>query len=157
MSNIRTYNCGKELRSFESPTRTLSPIHYGLGDRFAHDTDRGAAIPSRKTFIKNLGSPFSGTQPCETSYTGESFITADDRLASLFRRQKNSGSLNLIPTGLVSYPGANLPNSRKSDTGTNLHRKVGCFPSLPRLLLRLQNLPSELMVRRFYEFSLSMI
>ena len=157
MSNIRTYNCGKELRSSESSTRTLSPIHYGLGDRFAHDTDRGAAIPSRKTFIKNLGSPFSGTQPCETSYTGESIITANDRLASLFRRQKISDSFHLIPMGLVSYPGANLPNFRKVVTGTNLHCKVGCFPSLPRLLLRLQNLPSELMARRFYEFSLSMI
>ena len=157
MSNIRTYNCGKELRSSESSTRTLSPIHYGLGDTFAHDTDRGTAIPSKKTLIENLGSPFSGTQPHETSYTGQSFITADDRQGSLLRKQKISNSFHLIPMGLVSYPGANLPNSRKSDTGTNLHRKVGCFPSLPRLLLRLQNLPSELMARRFYEFSLSMI
>ena len=157
MSNIRTYNCGKELRSSESSIDALSCSHYAVGDTVAHDTDRGTAIPSRKTFIKSLGSPFSGTQPCETSYTGESFITADDRQGPLFRRQKISDSFNLIPTGLVSYPGANLPNSRKSDTGTNLHCKVGCFPSLPRLLLRLQNLPSELMVRRFYEFSLSMI
>ena len=157
MSNIRTYNCGKELRSSESSIGALSCSHYAVGDTVAHDTDRGTAIPSKKTLIENLGSPFSGTQPCETSYTGESFITADDRLASLFRRQKISDSFHLIPMGLVSYPGTNLPNSRKVVTGTNLHCKVGCFPSLPRLVLRLQNLPSELMARRFYEFSLSMI
>ena len=157
MSNIRTYNCGKELRSSESSIGALSCSHYAVGDTVAHDTDRGTAIPSKKTLIENLGSPFSGTQPHETSYTGQSFITADDRQGSLFRKQKISNSFHLIPMGLVSYPGANLPNSRKSDTGTNLHCKVGCFPSLPRLLSRLQNLPSELMARRFYEFSLSMI
>ena len=157
MSNIRTYNCGKELRPSESSTRTFSPNHYGLGNAFAHDTDRGAAIPSRKTFIKNLGSPFSGTQPHKTSYTGQSFITADDRQGPLLCKQKISDSFHLTPMGLVSYPETNLPNSRKVVTGTNLHCKVGCFPSLPRLVLRLQNLPSELMARRFYEFSLSMI
>ena len=157
MSNIRTYNCGKELKSFESSTSALSPSYYGIGDLLAHDTDRGAAIPSKKTFITNLGSPFSGTQPCETSYTGESFITADDRQGPLLRKQKISDSFHLTPMGLVSYPGTNLPNSRKVVTGTNLHCKVGCFPSLPRLVLRLQNLPSELMARRFYELSLSMI
>ena len=157
MSNIRTYNCGKELRSSESSIGALSCSHYAVGDTAAHDTDRGTAIPSKKTFIENLGSPFSGTQPHETSHTGQSFITADDRQGSLFRKQNISDSFHLIPMGLVSYPGANLPNPRKSDTGTNLHCKVGCSPSLPRLLLRLQNLPSELMARRFYEFSLSMI
>ena len=157
MSNIRTYNCGKELRSSESSIGALSCSHYAVGDTAAHDTDRGTAIPSKKTFIENLGSPFSGTQPHETSHTGQSFITADDRQGSLSRKQNISDSFHLIPMGLVSYPGANLPNPRKSDTGTNLHCKVGCFPSLPRLLLRLQNLPCELMARRFYELSLSMI
>ena len=157
MSNIRTYNCGKELRSSGSSIGALSCSHYAVGDTVAHDTDRGTAIPSKKTFIENLGSPFSETQPHETSYTGQSFITADDRQGSLFREQKISDSFHLIPMGLVSYPGANLPNFRKVVTGTNLHCKVGCFPSLPRLLSRLQNLPSELMASRFYEFSLSMI
>ena len=157
MSNIRTYNCGKELRYSESSIGALSCSHYAVGDTVAHDTDRGTAIPSKKTLIENLGSPFSGTQPHKTSYTGQSFITADDRQGSLLRKQNISDSFHLTPMGLVSYPGTNLPNSRKVVTGTNLHCKVGCFPSLPRLVLRLQNLPSELMAKRFYEFSLSMI
>ena len=156
MSNIRTYNCGKELKSFESSTSALSPSYYGIGDIFAHDTDRGAAIPSKKTFIENLGDSLFGTQPCETSYTRESFVTADDRQGYLHRKQVTSESFHLIPMGLASYPGVNLPNSRKADTDTNLRCTVACSLILPWLLLRLQNLPSELIARRFDEFSLNM-
>ena len=157
MSNARTYNCGKELNFYGSSTKTASSSHYGAGDPITHDADRGAAIPSKITLIDNPGTLSFGIHPCDESHAGQHFAAVDYRQRSLFRTQVISDSFYLTLMGLLSYLGVNLPNSDKSDSDAYRRCNLESLLGLSWLTLRIQNLPKELIARRFYRHSLNII
>ena len=156
MSNIRTHNRGKELRSPESPLKNISSRRYELDDRNAHDIDRGATIASKKTFIQNPGL-FFGIDPFQKPHIAKSSVTVYFGQGSLFRHQVTLDSLHLSPMGLMFYQGVNLPYSKSSRTTTSRRYKPDCFLSLSRLSLRLMDLLKESMARTFYQYRLIMV
>ena len=157
MSNTRTYNCGKELNFCGSSTKTVSSRHYGAGDITTHDADRGEVIPSKITLIANLSTLFFGIHPCEESHAGQHFSAVDYRQRSLFRTQVISDSFYLTLVRLLSYLEINLSNSIKSDSDTYRRCNLESLLGLSWLTLRIQNLPKELVARRFYRYGSNII
>ena len=155
MSNIGTYNYGKELRFSGSPIKPVSPSHDKLSDTLAHGTDRGAAISSKKTSIKNLGSLLFGTYYCEKSHTGRAIVTLEQEQDSLLRTKFTLDSFHLTLLGLFNYRETIVPNYRKLGAGTNLRNKPQRFLNFSRLSSEIQNLLKDLTTRRFYRYRLN--